>query len=124
MYPSTYFRAFQYTLPGLWAKCDSRFTGKDRSSCVVTYSHINEPRASQYSILFISSTSAGVDRQSLVNRDRPHGSGVVSGDNMYMLKHLRSRSEYAFCDRVMSPHSFQSMHILRINLAFPMSLMS
>jgi len=124
MYPSTYFRAFQYILSGLWAKCDSRLTRKDRSGCVATYSHINEPRALRYSILFISSTSAGVDGQSSVNRDRPYRSGVVSGDNMYMLKHLRSHSEYAFCDRVMSLCSFQSMHISRINLAFPMSLMS
>ena len=69
MYPRTCFRAFQCALPGLWVKWASRLTGKDKSGHVATCNHIKEPRASQYGISFISSTSVGVDGQSSTDSD-------------------------------------------------------
>ena len=75
-------------------------------------------------MFFISSASSGVVGQSSIDRIKPGERGVVAGEQDSMLNRLSSRSQYARCDKVMSPCGFLSICIPRINLASPRSFIS
>ena len=91
---------------------------------MATCNYINDPKASRKGIFFILSASSGVEGQSSVEITRPGRRGVIVGKQRCILNHLRRHLQYACYDRVTSPFWFLSMHIPRISLALPRSLIS